>query len=220
LSQEFWAVDLHIHTHHSPDGELKAQTIIEACLKKGLSAIAITDHNTIDGAKEVAALASFPVIAGEEILTKQGEITGLFLQETIPAKLTPAQTIRAIREQGGLVYIPHGCDSFRRSTLKSSALEEVLPEVDIIEVLNSRSLSMKDNERARELASSHNLAMGAGSDAHIRWEIGNARVVMKPFSNRDEFLTNLREGRVEGKLSGFLVHIPTRLTKIKRRLFK
>ncbi len=100
-------VDLHSHTWYSHDSLLKPEHFVEACLRKGINCIAVTDHNEVDGAKAVARIAPFKVIVGEEIRTRDGEISGLFLKERIPPNLTAHETIRQIRRQKGLVYIPH-----------------------------------------------------------------------------------------------------------------
>ncbi|MBC7261726.1 MAG: PHP domain-containing protein, partial [Chloroflexi bacterium] len=120
-------VDLHIHTCYSPDSLTSLEAVIAAALERGLGALAITDHNAIEGALALQRMAPFPVIVGEEILTAEGDIIGLFLQELIPPKLTPAQTIARIREQGGVVYIPHPFD-FRRSALPEPVLYSLLEQ--------------------------------------------------------------------------------------------
>jgi predicted metal-dependent phosphoesterase TrpH len=98
-------VDLHVHTNFSPDGEASPQEVIARCRKLGFSCIAITDHNTIAGAKDVQETASLRVIVGEEVMTSHGEVMGLFLKEEIPRNLTPVESMQAIKEQGGLVCV-------------------------------------------------------------------------------------------------------------------
>ena len=90
-------VDLHMHTNHSPDSEMSPESLVSRCSQVGLDCIAVTDHNTVDGAFEVKQLASFRVIIGEEIRSSEGEITGLFLQDSIPKGLTPVETVHRIK---------------------------------------------------------------------------------------------------------------------------
>ncbi len=74
----------------------------------------MTDHDTIEGALRLKELSDLPVIVGEEIMTAQGELIGLFLREPVPPGMSAVETVEAIRGQGGLVYLPHPKDPFRR----------------------------------------------------------------------------------------------------------
>lgn len=208
--------DLHMHTHNSPDSLMNPAGIIEAALRHGLDGVAITDHNTLDGALEVGAIAPFPVILGEEIKTTEGEIVGLFLQRTIPACLSPDETIAAIREQGGVVYVPHPFDHYRREAIGRRTLERIIDRVDVLEVFNARMLVAQDNARARQVAEAHGLAMGAGSDAHTYYEIGRAYVEIEAFRDPVSFLSALRRGQAMGELTTPLIHGYTTLIKLCR----
>ncbi len=210
-------VDLHIHTHYSKDSLLSFEAIIAACQRRGIGCVAITDHNTIAGALAFKRVAPFPVIVGEEIQTTAGEIAGLFLSEEIPKGLSPQETIDRIREQGGLVYIPHPFGRARRSRLRREVLEEIVPQIDIVEVFNSRTLLKQDNERAMRFAQEHDLPCGAGSDAHTAYEIGRAYVEMEEFQGEEEFLRNLAQGRIVGQLTFPLIHIITGLMKVYKK---
>jgi predicted metal-dependent phosphoesterase TrpH len=210
-------IDLHVHTTYSGDCLTPFEAIIEACRRRGLS-VAITDHNRIEGALAFREIAPFPVIVGEEIDTLEGEIIGLFLEKGIPRGLTPEETIARIKEQGGLVYIPHPMDRVRRSVLRREALERITDQVDALEVFNARVTFPADNEEARRFAQEHGLPQGAGSDAHTPWEIGRAYVEMEPFNDPQEFLRHLAQGRVVGRLSNPLVHLATTWAKLYKRL--
>ena len=212
-------LDRHVHTYHSSDSRMTPVEIVRAVVRQGLGGLAITDHNSIAGALEVREIAPFVVIVGEEINTAEGEIIGLFLQHAIPPGLSPEETIAAIRQQNGVVYVPHPLDSFRRSALRRSALERLIGQIDALEVFNARNLLPWDNEHARQLALTRGLAMGAGSDAHTAGEIGNGWVEVEPFTDARSFLTALRRGRAGGVLSSPLVHFATRWTKLRRRLW-
>jgi predicted metal-dependent phosphoesterase TrpH len=211
-------IDLHIHTHHSSDSLLQPEEIIETCQRLGLDGIAVLDHGTMAGALEVAALAPLPVIVGAEIKTTEGEIAGLFLGEEIPRGLSPEETIARIKAQGGLVYIPHPFDRLRRSTLSQEALMRVLPQVDILEAFNSRVMLSTDNRRAAEFAQQRGIPTGAGSDAHTTREIGRAYVEMPPFAGKDDFLANLAQGEVCGRLSPPHIHLATVFIRLGARL--
>jgi hypothetical protein len=138
----------------------------------------------------------FILITGEEILTPEGEIIGLFLKETITPGLSPEETIRLIHAQGGLACIPHPFDHFRSSAMQLKTLERIAPLIDIIEAANARTLPMQDLSRPQEFARQYNKPMGAGSDSHSPEEIGRAFVELRDFSGPDDFLKALAGGSI------------------------
>ena len=166
-------VDLHTHTVYSSDSELALEDAVEGWQREGIDCVAVTDHNTIAGGLALREWAPLRVIVGSEVRTSEGEIIGLFLHEEIARGLTPEQTIRHIRDQNGLVMIPHPFDRFRRSRLTEEALMRILPQVDIMEVFNARTAFERDNRRADLLASEHGLIPVAGSDSHTAQELGH-----------------------------------------------
>ena len=198
--------DLHIHTCYSMDSAMKLEEVIERCLKTGINCIAVADHGVIGGAVKLKEMAPFPVIVAEEILTHSGEVMGLFLTEEIPSNMSVRETIVRIKDQGGLVCIPHPFDRIRMSAFRNQMLEEFLPDIDIIEVFNSRNLFPGASAKARGLAQKYGLAGSAGSDAHTPGEIGNAYVEMPEFDGRDDFLESLVRGKVFGSKSNPMVH--------------
>ena len=110
-------VDLHSHSFYSKDSLSSFEAIIAGVLRSPLDALALTDHDKFEGALELQKRAPFLVIPGEEIKTKNGEIIGLFLKEWIPPQLSPIETIDRIREQDGIVYVPHPFDRVRGSRI-------------------------------------------------------------------------------------------------------
>ena len=210
--------DFHMHTHFSPDSEMSPEKLVERCLKVGLNCIAVTDHNTIEGALAVRELAPFQVIVGEEVGSASGEITGLFLTESIPRGISAAETVQQIKDQGGLVSIPHPFDRFRREVITREGLDEILPHADIVEVFNSRNSLDIDNRRAYELAERHGLLASGVSDAHIPMELGRTYVEMPEFDGTpDGFKQALAQGRIVARKTSPLIHVLTTLTKIKKR---
>lgn len=206
-------IDLHTHTLCSKDSCNQYERIIQAVRSAGLDGIAVTDHNEFRGALEMKRRAPFLVIPAEEIKTSRGEIIGLFLQERIPPGLEPLETIGRIREQGGLVYVPHPFDEVRGSRLERSALDQIRPHIDILEVFNARNALPIFNSRALAYSREHNLLAGAGSDAHTYGEYGRAYVDIPTFGNAAEFLESMRQGTWKGRLSTPLVHFRTRLDR-------
>jgi predicted metal-dependent phosphoesterase TrpH len=197
-------VDLHTHSWFSHDSLVRPPQFVEACLKKGINCVAVTDHNEIDGAKAIQRIAPFKVIVGEEIRTSDGEIIGLFLKKRIPPNLSAEETIQRIREQKGLVYVPHPFAAGVVMRLKKKVLERVIKQVDIIEGWNSRGILVRNDRAAQAFAKKHGLPFAAGSDAHQRFEIGSAYIEMEDFRSRKEFLRNLMNGRLVGRKTHLL----------------
>ncbi len=210
--------DLHAHTHFSRDAVTSVETFVRRYERAGIDSVAVSDHNNVDGALAVRERASFRVIVAEEVRSTEGEIIGLFLRETIRKGLTPEDTVRAIREQSGLVCVPHPFDRMRRSPLREEALLRILPQVDIIEVFNSRTIRQADDDRARAFAEEHGKAMSAATDAHTPWEIGLAYTEMPPFEGPGDFLVALGKGKVVGRRSFVGFHLLSTWAKIKWRL--
>lgn len=211
--------DLHLHTFRSPDSLTSYEAIIAAVQRRGLDGIAVTDHNTIRGALELAERAPFPVIIAEEVRTTVGEVIGYFLREEIPRRLSLEETIARIREQGGVVAVPHPVDRVRRaSAIGEAELLRIIDRVDAIEVLNARCTFPIDNHRAARIARQHAKLCTAGSDAHAEYEIGQAYVEVVPFDGPESFLDSLREARIGGRLSPASVRLSSLYARIAKRL--
>ena len=210
--------DLHIHTKYSMDCNMSLEKIINRCLEVNINCIAISDHGTAQGALEMKKLAPFPVIVAEEILTPQGEIMGMFLQETIPSGLSVEETIKRIKDQGGLVNIPHPFDTLRGFGIDGWVLETLVGQIDVLEVFNARGPFIKPSMKARTLARKYDIPGTAGSDAHTTGEIGNAYIEMPEFNDRDDFLQALRDGKIIGHRTNPLVHFVTVWEKLKNGL--
>jgi predicted metal-dependent phosphoesterase TrpH/glycosyltransferase involved in cell wall biosynthesis len=190
--------DLHMHTEHSHDCAVPVTDLLEHAERIGLGAIAVTDHNVFSGAQEAVELArdrELIVIPGEEVKTDAGEVIGLFLGEEIPRGLSMGDTIAAIREQSGVVYLPHPFD--RLHTIPDAGtLHRHVAEVDVFEVYNARLLFEGYNDEALRFARKYNLTMGAGSDAHVLQGVGTGLVRMRAFETPEEFLISLRNAEI------------------------
>ena len=208
-----------MHTHFSHDSKVTPERIAARCSEVGLDCIAVTDHNSIEGALAVRQIAPFAVIVGEEVLSSEGEITGLFLTEMVPAGLSPVETARRIKDQGGLVSIPHPFDRFRRNVISRSALEELLPYTDIVEAFNSRNNLPADDRKAVVFATEHGLLTSGVTDAHTTLELGRTYVEMPEFDGTPEgFKEALAKGTIVGRRMNPMIHLVTTITKLKKRL--
>jgi predicted metal-dependent phosphoesterase TrpH/glycosyltransferase involved in cell wall biosynthesis len=197
--RDWIAVDLHMHTDWSHDCSIPVEDLLDHAETIGLGGIAVTDHNAFGGALEALELArgrDLIVIPGEEVKTDgQGEVIGLFLEEMIPRGLSFADTLAAIREQGGLVYLPHPFDRMH-AIPDPSTLHRHLAEVDVFEVFNARLLRDSFNDEAFRFARKYRLLEGAGSDAHVLQGVGTGAVHMRRFDGPEEFLLSLRTADV------------------------
>ncbi len=200
LEDRDWIVaDLHMHTSWSSDCRVPVADLLDHAEAQGLGSIAITDHNVFGGALEAVELAKgrpLTVIPGEEIKTDcQGEVIGLFLSEEIPRGLPFEETIAAIRDQGGLVYLPHPFD--RMHTVPDPAtIHRHLADIDVFEVYNARLLFEGYNDEALRFARKYNLTMGAGSDAHVLQGVGTGALRLRAFRTPEEFLISLRSAEI------------------------
>lgn len=192
-------VDLHSHTMWSGDCTTTPDEVEAAVRAAGIDVLCITDHHAVAGAQELAPLLPCRVVVGEELRTHAGELIGLFLAERIPFGLSPAETARRIRAQGGIVYVPHPFDPMRRN-LATDALVALAGAglLDAVEARNAKTSLEHLNVRAAAFAERHDLAAGAGSDAHVPEALGAAYVEMPDFDGPADFLAKLREGRVVG----------------------
>lgn len=206
--------DLHIHSKYSSDGILDPKKIVKIATKRGLNGIAITDHNTIKGGLKAKNYETedFKVIIGSEISTERGEIIGLFLKEEIKSK-DVQDVISEIKEQNGIIVIPHPFDELRHSAFHPA--EEDAKFIDCIEGFNSRCVFQKYNKKAVEFAMKHNLTITAGSDAHFANEIGNAGIITETEDVGEALMKN--EVQIFGKRSSFVNHVGTKVLKLWRK---
>ena len=209
--------DLHNHTFYSNDSITSPQRFVRECQRRGIDRPAVTDHNTIKGALAVKEIAPFPVVVGEEVRSKSGEILGLFLSEEVPAGRPAEETVARIKEQGGLVGVPHPFDQLR-SPLLFDSLMALIQQVDFIEGFNARVTFRKDNRRAMDFAREHGIAVTAASDSHSPGEVGRAWLEMPDFDDAQSFLASLPMGQVCGGVSSPLIHFVSRWSVLRRKL--
>jgi predicted metal-dependent phosphoesterase TrpH len=200
LADREWILcDLHLHTSWSHDCGVEVEEVLDAAEERSLGAIAVTDHNAIGGALEAVELArdrALTVIPGEEVKTDgQGEVIGLFLSEEIPRGMSFADTIAAIKSQGGIVYLPHPFDRLH-AIPDPATLHRNLADIDVFEVYNARLLFEAYNDEALRFARKYNLTMGAGSDAHVAQGLGTGGLRMRAFEGPEEFMLSLRSAEI------------------------
>ncbi|MCW3986028.1 MAG: PHP domain-containing protein [Candidatus Bathyarchaeota archaeon] len=184
--------DFHIHSKYSQDSFLSPRSIIKMAKRKGLSAIAVTDHETVKGAMETIREARISsdllIVSGIEVRTNIGDLIGLFVEEDIATR-DFYEVIDEVRDQDGLVVLSHPSRGHKNMS------KQMMLEIDIVEALNGRSSGAKNLE-AKKLALSLNKPVVGGSDAHFSFEIGSIRTI---FFSSVTSLEDLRKLVVSGE---------------------
>ena len=158
-----------------------------------LDRLALTDHNTAEGALEFVRLAPELAIAGEEAKTSEGEVIGLFITGRIPPFLRPEVALDLVHEMGGLTYIPHPLDR-TRSHFRPERIVELAGRIDIIETYNPWC-DAAANKAAARLADELGKVTATGSDAHSAEELGRSWMEIEEYDGTQDFLDKLRAAR-------------------------
>ena len=186
-------VDLHLHSDYSHDGRSSLEELIARATECELDRIALTDHNTIEGALALARLAPGLTIVGEEAKTREGEVIGLFINSRLPPYLSAEEVMDLIHGMGGLTYLPHPLDR-NRSHFREERIVELAPRIDIVETYNPWCDAMA-NQAAARLCDELDKVAATGSDAHAAAELGRSWMEMDEYSGSHDFLEKLREAR-------------------------
>jgi predicted metal-dependent phosphoesterase TrpH len=220
--------DLHCHSTASFDSLNSVGRLVHTARRFGLTHLAITDHERIDGALRARDLAShddderpLSIIVGEEVRSRDGDLIGLFLERAVAPGMSGLETAAEIHAQGGLVGLPHPFDRFRGSSgtmAQAAALAELVRAVDFIEAHNARAIG-NANVRAAELAHQEQLPAVASSDAHSPMEIGVAYTVLQgPFSNAAELRALLPQAELVTGRASYYVRLLTPFAKVVHAL--
>jgi len=211
--------DFHIHTRFSRDSILTEEKFIKVAIERGLTHVAITNHNNVEGAiavrDKVAELGlsdKLTVIPGEEVSTADGEVVGIFLTKTIPRGLSANETADEIHRQGGLVSVPHPFDPFRGSHIREGPLRNLadVGKIDMLEIFNCRVTFQRHNEEAAAFANRYGIPGIAASDSHSSFEVAMAFNAMPAFGTADELRTSLLENEWHASRSSVFIHATTR----------
>ena len=195
--------DFHTHTCFSHDGHQTPRELVARARAVQLDRVAVTDHHTLEGALRAHDLDPERVIVGEEITTRcHTDIIGLYLKKRIPPRRPLEEVVAAIREQGGVVYLPHPFAYLRGPRAK---FERALPLVDIVEVWNSRAFYPPWNRQALDEVRRRGVPEGAGSDAHFSAELGRAVTVLPPFLDGDTLKRALKHARAQHDGRGYVL---------------
>lgn len=162
----FLKCDLHVHTNASTDGESSVEDVLEAAITAKLDAVAITDHDTMDGVNSALAAqrSDILIIPGIEVSTKQGHLLVLGTTQMISPKQDVLETIADAKKLGAITIIPHPFHHLRHGV--GLKCKEALLTADAIEALNSRYIIGSANQKATKIAKKYGLTTTSGSDAH------------------------------------------------------
>ncbi|GMV97492.1 MAG: PHP domain-containing protein [Phycisphaerae bacterium] len=191
----------HVHTDYSRDSNNTVDGLLAEARARGVGCLAITDHDTLAGARAAAARAGGDVriIIGEEISTTRGHLIGLFLHEHVEPGRSPRKTAELIKRQGGLVVVPHPFNRLFGCSLRE-AVADLIDLVDAVEVCNAQNLLPFPNRRARALAEEHGLPMLVGVDTHHPGGLDSCFQLLPDFDGPEGFLAAIRRGRLfEGR---------------------
>ncbi len=213
-------VEFHCHTIFSHDSLVSIDDLYRKAKEKQLDRVIITDHNRIDGAE--LANEKFPEIfvIGEEVMTSEGEILAAFVKEVIPKGLTPLEAIQKLRDQGAFIWVPHPFDKTRSGSWDLDELKNIAPQVDAIEVFNSRCINNEYNLLAAAFAKDNSLLTTVGSDAHSKYELGRSTLVLPDFNNAQELRQSLTNARQDVKLTPFWVHFISTWAKLRKKYIR
>lgn len=212
-------IDLHCHTRASFDSLSPPASVVRVAAERGLTHLAITDHDRIDGAQEARAAApeGLTVVVGQEIKTLAGDLIAVFLTSPIPPGLPAVDAIAAVRAQGGLVGIPHPFDRFRRSLGRDAVIATLGPLVDWVEIHNARLVG-RGNEEAAAFALENRLPGVAVSDSHSLLEVGVAYTALDGDPSTPEgLLAALRSIEIVPGRASFVARLMTPVAKVVQR---
>jgi hypothetical protein len=185
---------IHTHTDYSLDSNTTLESLAWSVANERISCIAVTDHDTIQGALRFRAMTDATVIVGEEISTRDGHLVGLFLHERVRPGLSARDTALAIREQGGLVLAPHPFVRFNGCGLRAR-IWSVADLLDAVEVNNAQNILRRPDNLARRFADQTGLVRYVGADTHQSGTLAPCYQLLRPFDGPRDFLQALGTAR-------------------------
>jgi predicted metal-dependent phosphoesterase TrpH len=206
--------DLHVHTTYSSDSVITPKELVFYAKKRGLTAVAVTDHDQVEGALKIAKETNFLIIPGTEVSSLNGHIVGLNVSERIPRGLSADETVDRIHEAGGIAIACHPFALF-----KGSIGEHVSGKFDAVETINASAFPFnKATRKANQLAERLSLPKVAGTDAHYGPVIGQAYTLIDSETNVEAVVKAIANGQC--KPAGTAISLLMRLENQGRFFWK
>ncbi len=212
-------IDLHTHSTASHDGGISADQYARILSTNVLDVIAVTDHNSIDFAVGLQKMLGDRIIVGEEIMTTGGEIIGLYLTKKIRPGHSPLETIKQIKDQGGLVYVPHPFESVRKG-LHPGTMEELVDYLDMVEVCNGRAFLQNRSAQTVIWAKLNHIIGASSSDAHGIRGLGKTYTRVKELPKRDDLVQTIASGTPVTSRPDFRSLLYPKYHKIRKKIKK
>ena len=212
-------VDLHTHSILSHDGGITESQYRQLIRTKTLNCVAITDHNEIDFALKMYKKLGESVIVGEEVSTKEGHIIGLFLKKKISPNQSFIETIKQIRAQKGIVYIPHPLEE-RRKGLTYESILKVQTKIDIIETFNARTIVQKNLDAVNKIIKNQPIATSSSSDAHGLSGIGTAYNRVETAPTKTNLLKILATNQPQKMKAPWISFLQPKINTLRKKLYE
>jgi len=158
------SIDCHVHTADSYDSRATVEAVVAAAVEAGLDGLVVTDHDRIERSRLAAARAAdfgLVGIPGVEVSTADGHLLAIGVSSRPVPGRPLAETVRAVRADGGVAVIPHPFQLSRHGASASSIVD-----CDGIEVFNAHSMTGLRNRQADRFAAANGYPRFGGSDAH------------------------------------------------------
>ena len=195
--------DLHVHTTYSSDSVITPKELVFYAKKRGLTAVAVTDHNKVEGAQKIAKQTDFLIIPGTEVSSMHGHIVGLNVNTLIPRGLSADETVDRIHEAGGIAI---ACHPF--ALMKNSIGKHVSGKFDAVEVINASAFPFnRATSKANQLAERLKLPKVAGTDAHYGPVIGQAYTLIDSEANVEAVIKAVKKGQCKPAGTGLSLRL-------------
>ena len=227
MKKKYYFYDLHTHTKKSPDAISTIKEYIKIAKKRGLTGLAITDHDKVYNGEEI--IEGITIIPGSEITLKDGShLLAYYIKEALPEKkLTLEEAVNAIKKQGGYCslahptnmvggYFKHG-GHFKIRNRKTEEIKNALNIVDCVETGNAnetKQLRLLTKKIVEDL--SFEKIYTAGSDSHSPHSLGLGIIKTKKPITKENFLQAVKNGEIIIKTK---LNFARRILSVIERLF-
>lgn len=202
-------IDFHVHSHKSFDSFMSYEEIIENAKKRGLDGVCICDHACTDINESLLNDNSdFIVIPAVEFTTGQNHIISMFLEKSPEVEFNDTfiaeadKIVEHTHQNGGICILAHPFECLKKGEeAVSRCTDELMKLMDGIEVYNSRApykYSIANKLAAKKADELNIVCRTAGSDAHLKGEIGGAYcIVDTPSRSLNDIKNAVLDGKTE-----------------------